>query len=119
MHFIGTARYQLNHASVKRNVKRFHAATWFGVCSYRKLKITCEIRKDVCPICQHDLERLRYFGAKSFVCDKAADLYKQDTLEDMNEGCGEVWCVASVGDFGGSGSSGKKGHYVRDVNFHE
>jgi hypothetical protein len=97
---IGTAWYKLNHSSIKRGVKRFHAATWFGVCSYRKLKITVELKKDVCPICQHDLERLRYFGIKSFVCDKTSDLSKQDTLEDMNEGCGEVWVVAHPRDFG-------------------
>ena len=55
---MGTAWYQLNHASVKRGVSRFHVATWFGVCSYRKLKLTVELKKAVCPICQHDLERL-------------------------------------------------------------
>jgi len=35
-------------------------ATLFGNCSYRKLKVTVELRKSVCPICQHDLEKLRY-----------------------------------------------------------
>ena len=49
---MGTAWYQLNHASVKRNVARFHVATWFGTCSYRKLKVTIEKRKELCPICQ-------------------------------------------------------------------
>lgn len=97
---VGTAWYQLNHASVKRGVSRFHVATWFGVCSYRKLKVTSELRKDICPICQHDLERLRYFGNKSFVCDRASSEYKQDTIEDMNEGCGDVWVVAHKKDFG-------------------
>jgi hypothetical protein len=44
---------QLNHASVKRGVKRFHVATWWGVCSYRKLKLKKgdRIRRNVCPIC--------------------------------------------------------------------
>jgi len=35
---------------------------WFGCCSYRKLKVTVEIKRKVCPICQHDLEKLRYIG---------------------------------------------------------
>ena len=30
----GTAWYQLNHASVKVGVERFHVATWWGVVSY-------------------------------------------------------------------------------------
>ena len=77
----GTAWYELNHASVKVGVKLFHVATWFGTCSYRKLKVTAESRKGVCPICGHDLVKLIYHGdmdfvAKSpleffdFVCDK-------------------------------------------------
>jgi hypothetical protein len=49
---VGTAWYQLNHASLKRGVERFRVETWFGTCSYRKLEVTPELRKDVCPICQ-------------------------------------------------------------------
>ena len=37
----------------------------FGCCSYRKLKVTVEVRRKVCPICQHELERLRYVGGNS------------------------------------------------------
>jgi hypothetical protein len=68
----GTAWYQLNHASVRRgdNSKKSHVATWFGVCSYRKLKLING--KDVgikhkCPICGNDLVRVRYLGAFSEV----------------------------------------------------
>ena len=57
-----TAWYQLNHSSVKKNVKRFHVATWFGVVSYRKLKVTVEYRKSVCPICRHELAEHIYYG---------------------------------------------------------
>lgn len=89
----GTAWYQLNHASLKRNSARFHVATWFGVCSYRKLKITRELKKEICPICGHDLERLRYTGNKSFICDKSAPDYKQNTLEDLTEDGQIVWEV--------------------------
>lgn len=90
---VGTAWYQLNHASVKRNVKQFRVATWFGVCSYRKLKVTPELRKEVCPICQHELERLRYCGNKSFVTDKSSTDYKQDAIEDAAEDDVLVWIV--------------------------
>ena len=65
----GTAWYQL-HASVRRgpNSKKSHVATWFGVCSYRKLKLIngSDVGiKHKCPICGNDLVRLRYLGAFS------------------------------------------------------
>lgn len=65
----GTAWYQLHHSSVRMDVKRFHVSTWFGVCSYRKLKISKELRKEYnekhkcrCPICNGDLVRHDYHG---------------------------------------------------------
>lgn len=61
----GTCWYQLNHCSIRRGSKKSHAATWFGVCSYRKLKLING--KDVgtkhkCPLCGGDLFRVRYLG---------------------------------------------------------
>ena len=62
----GSAWYQLNHASVRRkNGRTSHVATWFGVCSYRKLKLIngADVGiKHKCPICGKDLVRLRYLG---------------------------------------------------------
>lgn len=62
----GTAWYQLNHSSIKPDVKRFHVATWFGVCSYRKLKLKKQDKMGVdaerCPICGAELVKLRYLG---------------------------------------------------------
>ena len=60
----GTCWYQLNHCSIRRGSKKSHAATWFGVCAYRKLKLD---GKDVgikhkCSICGCDLVRVRYLG---------------------------------------------------------
>lgn len=79
----GTAWYQLNHSSYKANVKRFHIATWFGICSYRKLKVTVEMRKDVCPICKHDIVGIRYFGGKRLNLND-----EWDSFEDYEEdGC--------------------------------
>ena len=53
----GTCWYQLNHCSVRRGSKKSHATTWFGVCSYRKLKLING--KDIgihstCSICSSD-----------------------------------------------------------------
>ena len=59
-----TARYQLGHATMKRGSVRSQVVTWFGCVSYRKMKVTAEMRKSVCPICQEDLLLLRYKGSK-------------------------------------------------------
>jgi hypothetical protein len=59
----GTLWYQLNHSTYKKNSVRGHILTWFGCVSYRKMKVTVEMRKSVCPICQHDLVKLRYNGS--------------------------------------------------------
>ena len=63
----GTAWYQLNHASVRRGSKNSHVASWFGCCSYHKLKIIngdldVGVKFSKCPICGEDLVRLRFLG---------------------------------------------------------
>lgn len=91
----GTAWYQLNHASVKRGVKRFHVATWWGVCSYRKLKVTVEYKKSVCPICQHELVEHLYCGRKRDVLDvlssDRSSCGKREFLADLEEDGRRVW----------------------------
>lgn len=62
-----TAWYQLHHSSVDVTKKRFQVATWFGVCSYRKLKLTPEKRKALCPICRHDLVEHDYHGRNNVI----------------------------------------------------
>ena len=59
-----TCWYQLNHCSIRRGSKKSHAATWFGVCSYRKLKLPKEKIhiNHKCPICGSELVRVRYLG---------------------------------------------------------
>jgi len=94
----GTAWYQLNHSCYKTDSVRFHIATWFGNCSYRKLKVTVELRKAVCPICQHDLVGIRYFGNKRLNC-----FYERDSFEDYEED-GRIVFVERVKRRYGSGS---------------
>jgi len=102
---MGTAWYQLNHASVKKGVKRFHVATWFGNCSYRKLKVTAEMRKSVCPICKHDLEKLRYNGAKLdvWILSYGGAFFADFEEEGFLEGSKEVVWQVVVNNYG-SGS---------------
>jgi hypothetical protein len=88
-----TAYYQLNHSSLKVNAERFHIATWFGVCSYRKLKVTIEKRKELCPVCGSGLFPLFYYGVKRFVLDRDSPDYRRDSVEDLMEGGRVVWVV--------------------------
>jgi len=87
----GTAAYQLEHATLKVGAVRFHVATWFGVCSYRKLKVSAELKKQVCPICEHELVKLRYFGDIRFCLDRASPEYQRDLFVDVEENGRVVW----------------------------
>ena len=82
----GTAWYQLNHASVKRGVSRFHVVTWFGICSYRRLKLKKgdRIRRDVCPLCGSDLVRLKYVGANNPLAEFWLNEVEDDILDERN-----------------------------------
>jgi len=59
---MGTAWYQLEHATIDVTKKYFRVATWFGVASYRKFRLTRLRRRSLCPICGQQLERVRYNG---------------------------------------------------------
>jgi len=61
---LGTAWYQLNHSSFVQGAKRAKVAFWFGVCSYRKMKIEKgdKLHEDTCPLCGHVLEDVEYVG---------------------------------------------------------
>ena len=76
---------------------RHVVVTWFGNCSYRRLKVTYEIRKMVCPLCQHDLEDGLYFGDKVFAKDKNASDYVRDSWLPLLEDGREVWVVKDEG----------------------
>lgn len=60
----GTAFYQLTHASVLKNVERFHVWTWFGVCGYNKSHDVVEVEKKVCLVCGQDLHKHAYTGSR-------------------------------------------------------
>jgi len=91
----GTAWYQLNHAGIDITKRRFHVATWFGVVSYRKMKVTPELKKNVCPICQHELVEHRYYGSKRRVLDcymsNVESCKMRDFVEDKEEDGRPVW----------------------------
>jgi hypothetical protein len=80
------------------NVRNRHVVvTWFGNCSYRKLKVTYEVRKMVCPLCQHDLEDGIYCGNKVFAKDKNSSDYVRDSWLPLFEDGRKVWVVSDKG----------------------
>jgi hypothetical protein len=102
----GTAWYQLNHASIKKDVRRFHVATWFGVCSYRKLKVSPDIacQRNVCPICHEKLKRVLHLGTRRIITVKGQHGYVDSFVDDSADGDGSPnYCEAFSSRYG-SGS---------------
>jgi len=65
----GTAYYQLNHATIRLGVKRFHVVTWLGNCATRMFK-SAEVKAQiVCPICKEDMVRSAYMGKRRIARD--------------------------------------------------
>jgi len=58
----GTAHYQLNHATVRLGVRRFHVVTWFGSCGNRKFKSADVDAEVLCPACQSEMVKSVYMG---------------------------------------------------------
>jgi hypothetical protein len=94
----GTAWYQLNHASYRTSGKgkRHIVATWFGLCSYRKLHFTPEKRVELCPICNHELKHLKFLGGEGIIVKHRDDPdFTLDSYEDYADSSGEpLWAEA-------------------------
>lgn len=107
----GTAWYQLNHSTVRTNVKRPHACTWFGVCSYRKLLVKVDKRKSLCPICGEDLVKLHYLGGRCIVKKRTSPDYVGSFIDDLVDIDGfPIWVESPSCSYGryGSGSHEEK-----------
>jgi hypothetical protein len=104
----GTAWYQLNHSSYRVGVKRSNVVRWFGVCSYRRLKVTVEKRKELCPMCGNELVKLLYFGSNPEVLawlhacrDPEAKSVRSGWFEAVEDGRSDIW-VVDTRQFSGS-----------------
>jgi len=90
----------LNHSTIRTNVKRPHACTWFGICSYRKLKVKVEKKKSLCPICGEELVKLHYLGVRHIVKDRDSSDYVGSFLDDLVDNDGSPnWCEALSGSY--------------------
>ncbi len=100
----GTAWYQLNHSTIRTSVKRPHACTWFGVCSYRKLKVKVEKKKEFCPICGEELVKLHHLGARRIVKERDSPEFVVSFIDDLVDSDGSPnWCEAPSGSCGSCG----------------
>ena len=86
---VGTAWYQLNHATLRIGVKRFQVVTWFGLLGYNKMKsfrVEPEVR---CPACDSDMEVGFHVGkrhiSKSVSEDDYASLFLDDEFDDAGD----------------------------------
>jgi hypothetical protein len=65
----GTAFYQLNHATVRLGIKRFHCLTWFGSCAKRMFKSAVVKVQISCPVCEDEMVRCMHMGSRHIVKD--------------------------------------------------
>lgn len=69
---LGTAWYNLHHATVRVGVKRFHVVTWFGSCGNRKFKSRKVTAVAVCPVCSSEMVKKIYRGS-AFIARSLGD----------------------------------------------
>jgi hypothetical protein len=74
--------------------RRHRTLVWFGTCSYRKLKVTYEVREMLCPLCQHELEDAHYLGSAEFQFNVEAIDYQRNCWMPLHEDGLVVWVVS-------------------------
>lgn len=96
----GTMVYELGHATYLDGVRNFRMVTYFGSCSYRKLKVVVELPKAVCGICGGELRAVLYSGANAHVISLKAEVAKSkgsfDFVNDLYENGELVWSYVEV-----------------------
>jgi hypothetical protein len=95
----GTIWYQLNHATVKVGLRRFHTVTWFGCCGNRKYGSAKFVPKaeDVCPACSNEMVRCFHAGRRRIVKDVGDVAYVACFVDDEFDENGEPNYVEVVG----------------------
>jgi predicted Zn-ribbon and HTH transcriptional regulator len=94
---VGSAWYQLNHATVRIGMKRFQSVTWFGVCSYRKFKSEKVRTESLCPACDSEMVRCFYMGKRYIVKDVGSADYVPLFVDDEFDANGEPNFVDVLG----------------------
>jgi len=79
---VGTAWYQLNHATIRVGIKRFQSVTWFGSVSYCKFKSERVKTESLCPVCDGEMDRCAYVGKRYIVKDIGSADYVSLFVDD-------------------------------------
>jgi predicted Zn-ribbon and HTH transcriptional regulator len=85
---IGTAFYQLNQATIRVGIKRFHVATWFGVCGYSKLKGKKLKAVATCPACHSEMVKKVHWGKRVIAKDIGDPEYLEWFVDDEFDSSG-------------------------------
>jgi hypothetical protein len=64
---------------------------WWGSCSYTKLRVTLEVRKQLCPFCGSELVDLDYSGSMALVTNRGAVGFVRDNWLPLFEDGVRVW----------------------------
>ena len=94
---VGTAWYQLNHATIRVGIRRFQSVTWFGVCGYRKFKSEKLKAENLCPACNDEMVRCHHVGDRHIVKDIGSADYVPLFVDDEFDGSGAPNYVEAVG----------------------
>lgn len=98
---IGTAWYQLNHATVRVGIKRFHTVTWFGCCANRKYKSAILLSEVTCPVCSEDMVRSAHVGGCKIVTNIGDVGYEACFAYDAFDEDGNPTFIGVIGSRGG------------------
>ncbi|MCJ7425228.1 hypothetical protein MUP01_13320 [Candidatus Bathyarchaeota archaeon] len=93
----GTAWYQLNHATIRLGVRRFHVVTWFGSASYCKFKGQKPVSEDTCPACGGEMVRSVYVGKRHIAKEVGDPDYVAWFVDDELDSLGEPNYIDVVG----------------------
>lgn len=94
---IGTAFYQLNHATLRIGLKRFHVVTWFGVCGCSKMKGKTVKAVATCPACHSEMTRKVHWGKRVIAKDIGDPDYREWFVDDEFDESGLPNYVDAVG----------------------
>ena len=97
----GTAKYELSHASYKIGAKRRNVVTYFGVVSYRKLKVVPVKEPCLCPHCKRELVEIKYVGddpeVLAWLNSRFDGAHKSSWLDYYKDGT-PVWVKVDSGE---------------------
>jgi hypothetical protein len=94
---VGTAFYQLHHATIRVGLRRFHVVTWFGLCGNCKLKGRKVKAVATCPACHCEMRKKAYRGKEFIAKDIGDPEYRKVFPFDEFDGSGLPNFVDVVG----------------------